>query len=249
MDSAVIVNAPTTSQELVIRKALISIGVFVALVAAIASIFLGRLDGLIESAIEESGSRKLGAAVKVSGVQTDLQAGRATISRLTLANAAGFQEKYAVELHQIDARVNYQEQVIDSVVIDAPIVNAELKGTKNNFQSLLDGMPDSAESPSSDFADDLILTIKRFEISATTINLLITEPQLGARSFTMEPLVMNNLRGTSEQLSDQILTAIVRHISGQITAYARRELTHRALEKVQEELSEKVGEALKDLGL
>lgn len=220
---------------------------------------LQQLDGLIADVIETQGSEALGVAVRVTGVTTDLQNGTASISGLSIENAQGFNAEKAFEVAHIEARVDYKSQAIKSVSIQQATINAELIGSKNNFSALLDGMP--APQKSSDVAeptnDDLIITIERIAITESTINLQVSKLGLGheelggerLESFAMDDLVMIDLRGTPEELSDAILAQLAQHVSAQISRTVKSQIKNKAKDKLKQKLSEKLGVELKELGL
>ncbi|RBP51163.1 hypothetical protein [Arenicella xantha] len=233
-------------------KKLLLIGLLlIALVALGATLFFNKLDGLIADAIKTEGTLTLGVAVDVGRVSTDLKQGSASVFDLTIANPNGFSKQSAFTAAHLEAVVNYQEQSIDSISINEPTIYAELIGSNNNFQALLENMPPASptDASSANSDDQIILSIKKIEITRGTINLNIIEPELGERQFVMDDLVMRDLHGNIDQLGDEILSRLSQHVSGQVSRYAQDQLKASAKDKIKQKLEEKLGDKLKGLGL
>lgn len=231
------------------KKVLIVLLVLIAIIAIGLTVFFSKLDGLIKETIEKEGTAALGSQVTVGAVETDLRNGTAVISTMAIANVAGYQSPFAIKIDKLQAAVDYQNQLIEEILIDQPIINAELKGTRSNFQDLIANMPaatePAAEEPVGDAPE---ITIKAFKLNRGTVNLL--SDQLGSRTFVMDDLALYDLVGTPEQISELITMRLTNHISKQISSYAAQELQKRVKDevkkRVESEVNEKVNEALQD---
>lgn len=229
------------------KKVLIGLLVVAVIVGVAATIFVGKLDQLIADAIETEGSAALGSQVQVESVVTQLKEGIATINGLTVANPAGFKAASALRIASFSADVDYQNQIVEKILINKPVINAELKGTMNNFEQLLANMPetDDTTDPS---GEDPVITINSFQLRQAQINLVAD--RLGERSFVMDDYVINNLKGTPEQISEILTRGLTDHVSSQIKGYATSEitkiLTEEAKKKVKEVVNEKIQEQLGD---
>lgn len=250
--------------------------IFIALLALIiiggagAAYFISQnLDSFIAKTIEEEGTASLGSKVTVASVVTDLVNGKASISGLNVANPAGFTNDYAIELNSFSAEVDYATQTIKKITINKPIINAELKGDKSNFEVLLDNMPESDESEESEASQsDQVITIKRLILSKATVNLLAKDYAPAAkyglsndldldRSFEMKDFALNNISGTADQISEEISEKLMDHVSGEVKrfvtaelkAQATAKLKEKATEKLEEVLGDKLGDKLKGLNL
>lgn len=230
------------------KKLLIILAVIIAIIAVGATIFLGKLDGLIADAIRTEGTKAIGTQVNVDNVVTDLRAGSAQINGLTIANPAGYQEMNAVSLGSFSTKVNYGEQLVDEIIIHKPTINAELIGTKSNFETLLENMPESAETeteePAEEEAEDIVITIKKLALTQAQVNL--TSDKVGKHSFTMKDLIMTDLTGTPEQIAQQVTDQLVAFVTDEVKAVAGTLLAAALKAKASEEVSEKVTEALQD---
>lgn len=247
-----------------IKNTLIALFLLIVVVAAGIAFFVSNnLDGYIAKQIEVKGSAALGSKVSVSRVKTSLADGSAHVSGLSIANPAGYSSKNAVEIDSFMAKIDYQSQVIEQINIEKPIINAEIAGEKNNFQELLDNMPESDDAAEkSAEEDELKLTIKQLAIRRATVNLRVEETAIGDRtykledqSFVMTDLVMTNLRGTADKLSEEITRRLTEHVSDQVKVFVaiqiknrvKDELKAKASEKLNELLEEKLGDKLKSL--
>ena len=239
-----------------LKKIFIGLVVVIALVAIGVTVFVNQLDSLIAQTIEKEGTATLGSKVRVGSVLTNFKEGTATIRDLTVANPPGYQQANALKITQFNAKVDYDNQSIKDITINAPTINAEIlasfeelvqtrdfKNIRSNFKDLIDNMPASEEQPATS-ADEESLTIQRFAIQNTTVNLLAD--QLGERTFSMDDFVLRNIMGTSDQISAQLTEKLTSHISNQIKNYATAEFKKLVAQTVKDEGTKIVKDALKD---
>ena len=235
------------------KKVVIGLVVLIAIIAIGASIMLSNLDGYIKQTIETEGSAALGSAVGVGSVETDLANGKAVIKGLSVANVPGYQSVNAIQIDTLLADVDYQNQLVEEILIQQPIINAELIGTRSNFQDLLDNMPAAEEvAETEESGDGPEITINSFKLNQATVNVL--SDKLGQMSFVMDDLEITNLVGTPEVISTAITQRLTNHISRQVQQFATAEIKSRleaevkarAQEKVNEVVNEKVNDALKN---
>ena len=98
-------------------------------------------NSIIGSAIERAATNALGTNVNVDFVSINPLAGSASISKIEIANPAGFAEKNAVEFSGFSAEVDIASLFSDVVhvrklEIDSPVVLFEQKNGANNLQAL-----------------------------------------------------------------------------------------------------------------
>ena len=228
------------------KKILIGLAVVIAIIAVVMTMFVGKLDGLIADAIETEGTAAIGTSVTVDSVETKLADGIAIIKRLAIANPDGYKADKALIIETFSAKVDYQTQTIEDILINKPVINAELTGTKSNFDALLEGMPEGeteavteGDADASD-EEELVLTINALQLRQATVN--VDSDKLGQTSFVMADFVMNNLSGTVDEISDQVTTQLVNHITNEIKNFAEAQiailLKSAAAEKAEEKLNE-----------
>ena len=220
-------------------------------------VFAGKMDGIVKDVIETEGTEALGSPVTVGSVVTDLINGSVVINNLTIANPVGYKAKNAIEVTSFGASVDYQNQVVDTIEIDQPIINAEQKGKNNNFQDLLDNMPVTAEEEDTSTEEDTtVITINQLALRRATVNLITSglslggqAIELGDRSFVMDDFVVNNLSGTATEISDEVVQKLTAHVSAQVANYLKNEIVKIAKSAVEltQKVKGKVGEKLKSL--
>ena len=227
------------------KKILIGLFVIIGVAIVAATVFVGKLDGLIADTIRTQGSETLGSKVDVQSVVTDLKQGSATITGLTIANPSGYKAEHALVINNFTAQVDYQDQTVKKIIIDKPIINAEIISVdKNNFQDLVNTMPASDEDTAEDDGKELILTIEELQLNDAQVN--VFHEKLNEQSFVMDNFLVRNLTGTVDQISDTLITQLTNHISSQVTAYAKQQLTEVVKEKVKEEIKEALNEKLNE---
>jgi len=119
------------------KKIFIALLILIVIIGVALFVFAGKLDGIVKEAIETEGSAALGSPVRVA----NLKEGSALLTNFSIANPAGYTAKNAIEVTSFSAKVDYSNQLIEKIEINKPVINAEQKGQKNNFQDLLENMP------------------------------------------------------------------------------------------------------------
>jgi uncharacterized protein involved in outer membrane biogenesis len=126
------------------KKKYIIISAFLVVAMALSFVvFKGwnSLDEIVELAIENYGSKIIGADVQVSNVVLNLREGQATLSDIRIGNPEGFETDYAVQLDQIKVTLNIGTitsdlVVIKEVLIQAPVIVYELASGGSNIDTL-----------------------------------------------------------------------------------------------------------------
>lgn len=113
------------------------------------------LDALVEEAIEEIGSEAVGVAVRVDRVELDLEAGRASIFGLSVANPKGFEGAMAFTLGEmtididLDSIRDRRPLVLDEIRIESPVVFYEIDSVgKSNLEVLGENATSGSQSAS-----------------------------------------------------------------------------------------------------
>ena len=238
------------------KKLLIALISIIVIIGIALLVFAGKMDGIVKNVIETEGSSALGSPVRVESVVTDLKQGSAIINNFTVANPVGYKAKNAIEIKSFSVSVDYRNQIIDSIEIVNPIINAEQKGQKNNFQELLQNMPATEEEVVEAEEDETVITIKELALRGATVNLITSDLsvakikfELDDRNFVMDDFVLNNLTGTATQISDVVVERLTSHISTQVKNHVKNEIAERfrSLEDAKDRLKDNVTEKLKGL--
>jgi len=235
------------------KKIFIALLILIVIIGVALFVFAGKLDGIVKEAIETEGSAALGSPVRVGSVVTNLKEGSALLTNFSIANPAGYTAKNAIEVTSFSAKVDYSNQLIEKIEINKPVINAEQKGQKNNFQDLLENMPADEEEEEVTEEDDTVITIKQLALRSATVNLITSDLaiagktlELGDRSFVMDDFVVNNLSGTATEISDTVVARLTSHVSSQVQDYVKKEIGNIAKERVLEEAKEKINQKLEE---
>ncbi len=237
------------------KKLLIALLVIIVIIGIGLFVFAGKMDALVKDVIEKEGSAALGSPVKVESVVTDLKNGSAVLSNFTISNPAGYKAANAIEIKSFSASVDYRNQIIKEIEINNPIINAEQKGNKNNFQDLLQSMPATEEEEEVAVTEggDTEITIQQFALRKATVNLITSDLavgemkfELGDRSFVMDDFVMNDLTGTVTELTDVVIERLTSHVSSQVKGYVQKEAASMAKDRLMEEAKNKINQQLEE---
>jgi hypothetical protein len=128
-----------------VKKTFILVGTagVLVIVAVTTFVLFSKLDSLIASAIERSGSHVTGTNVSVASVDIGIKEGRGSITGLAVTNPDGFTKREAFELGEVTLDVDVQSIrsqdpiVIEVIRVSAPRVLFELdKNGKSNVDAI-----------------------------------------------------------------------------------------------------------------
>ena len=204
----------------------------VLLIAGAAWYFVSfRLDDMIRTQIEESGSAALGTRVSVGSLHTDLKKGVLTIASISVANPEGYENEYAFSLNGIQAAVDYQTREVRRVVISRPDIVIEEHGGQTNFNELLDNIERDDPAAESDPNDpEPVIVIHHFRMDEA-------RAAFESRSLDrfsevkVKRVELNELKGTPTELSREILEEIVEQV---VSAAAVELIKAKASEKLND---------------
>lgn len=235
------------------KKIIIAV-VVVAVLAVAGFLLMGKLDSFIAETIETEGTKALGVPVKVAGVTLDIKQGLAGISGLTIANPEGYSKPYAIQLNEFSAEVDYSTREIAAIIIDKPVITAEMKGANSNFKDLADNMPasETEEAPEAteeeESGDAPEISIKLIKLSEATVQVI--SDQLGEEEFVMDTLIIRDLKGTPDVIAKAIAARLTSHVTGQIANHlVKSQVQNKVNDAINEKLGEKFGDKLGDIKL
>lgn len=122
-------------------KALVAVGVGVAVIIGAVAWLASSLDSIVKSAIERFGPEITGVAVKVGSVSISATDGKGAIRGLILGNPRGFKAENALKLGEISmtvdpATLTGSVVVIKELVINAPEITYEKAGNTTNLDAI-----------------------------------------------------------------------------------------------------------------
>lgn len=228
------------------KKVVIGVLAIVVIVAIAMIVFVGKLDGLIADAIETYGFEAAGTAVEVGEVKTNLKEGSISVAGINVSNPSKYSLAHALKISSFVAKVDYDKKEIAEIIINQPTVNAEFKGIENNFEDIMNGLPDDDAANDGSVSDDLVLTIQSLKLLSANVNL--TSDKLGVQNFVMDDFVMNDIKGTSSQIAQLIVNRLTKHIADQTSGYVKKqvkqEVKKQAVSKAKEVINEKLSKGL-----
>jgi hypothetical protein len=236
------------------RKLFLTLGAIVLVAVAGALYFVSyRLDGVVETRIEKAATMAFGTAVEVAGVQTNLREGTLKIAKISVANPPGFANPYAVQLHEVEAAVDYSAREIKHVVIENPEFFIEENGGETNFEQMLQALeaadengPGRTAAPGGESngaqVKEPVVVIKHFRIEETRA---VFESRSLDRytGIKVDAIEMNDLRGTPSELA----TLIARELVEEIRSEAAKEILKLQAKKQLKGVSSKAKDVLQDL--
>lgn len=205
-----------------------------------------RFDGLLEREIALAVSEAFGTKVTVGDVRLAMLDGELTIEDLAIGNPPGFNAENAFVFGSIEAAVDYKTRRVDRVVLEEVQIFVEEKAGLVNVQELKRAVESQmTESVTVDQSDDVEeqeeLHIKQFLMHRTTATL--ESDSLQKRSLLeIDQIEMRDLRGTPDQVAEQIASHVVDEISDAaqkaLVRAKAEDLGNQALDKLRELLSD-----------
>ena len=211
---------------------------------------LTNLNYLVETAIEKYGSEALKTSVQVASVDIRLTEAQSAINGLTISNPAGFDSIPAFSMDNIALGVNIKEAGQDQIGIDfirihGPEVYFEINAAKKANLNVLkenllasSGSATSAEDNSQSQGDKQqpILHIKEFVFAEAKLKAKVVPLDNKDYALTLPNLVLRNLKGTPQQISQQVLQQLIDHAKTEV----KRKGIDAELDKAKRKVKQKV---------
>lgn len=215
------------------KKTLLGLMIVLAIAIVVGVYYLfTNLDAIVEAAIEKFGSEAVRTSVEVDQVGIRLAEGAATINGLSIANPDGFSLPKAFELDKVEVDINLektdkQQIAIDLINIASPRVfyeiNADRKGSLNVLKDNM-GLGAGASSDSSSSGSStagtgeapIRLSIGRFVFKDASLHARVVPLNDKTYDLKLPSLVLNDLQGTPEQISRQVLDRLIEHAKTEI---------------------------------
>lgn len=201
--------------------------VFLA-VAGAAYYLLTNLDTLVAASIEKYGSQAIKTEVSVAGVDIRLKDAQASISGLRIANPEGFEKRAAFSLADVIVRLDIgrtgrQLITITKIKIDKPQIYYEMnRDRQSNLDRLkaniLAGRQANGNSgnPAAATGDEPRLHIKELNVIGADLSALLVPLKNKTARLSLPDLRLTNLKGTPQQISRQIVDALIDHAKAEM---------------------------------
>ncbi len=233
------------------KKLLISLVLVV--VAGVGAAYYA-FDSILKSGIEAAGSRVLQTEVTVSSVGVSPLSGSGGIRELRIGNPEGFNEPYAMELGGLDVAVEVGSVfsdviVIESILIDAPVITYETRIRTDNIRTLLANLGGGTEGSEQDdvSGNGKRVIIRDFQMLAPRVNVssALGSAEVNIPDLKLQNIGRDNAAVTVAEAGRQILAALNRELAAADLPNVEM-LRDRVDEEVQE-LRERAGQEVEEL--
>lgn len=215
-------------------KKLFQILVGLIAVAAVGGLILSfSLDGMVESAIEDTSSKMLQTTVDVKEVNLSILDGQGTITGITVHNPEGFSDNPALQLQQISMKVKLKSLLSDTVVVEqVEIENPELffeqKASGSNFDALSSNLNSGSSSSSQTY-----LVVEYLEVQDGRVTLSTDIGGKKSVEATIDRFTLEDIGRADTNTMEQTLRQILQPILQKAT---RQALQQGLLDKAKEKL-------------
>jgi hypothetical protein len=232
-------------------RALIVAVLVVALAAGVAIRYgTQRLDGFVASTVVRFGSAVTGTVVDVDGADLELTAGRAALAGVTVDNPGGYETDYAVRIDHVSVELDVaslagEVPVVEEIVLDGALINAELRDTASN---LTDIQRHATSAPSDPVAADEAgrLVVERFRL--TNARVLVTSRHLqDPEELPLREIMVENIGGTTGATYAEAAEAMLLPVVAAAQSAAAERLRSRATEAVSETARDALQESVDEL--
>lgn len=133
------------------KKLLSIVGVLIGILLIGLIVLTYTIDGIVKSNIEDTGSSMLNTTVEVDDVNISLFDGEGTIDGITIHNPEEFSDSSAMQLQQIQMKVDVLSLLSDTIVVDSLIIQEpeiffEQTTAGNNLNALTQNIDMESES-------------------------------------------------------------------------------------------------------
>lgn len=210
---------------------------------------LSNLDDLVKKAIETYGSQATQTMVRVDSVKIELQKGAGAIRGLQVGNPAGYSTPNVFSLGEISTKVGLSDDiiVIDHITVRAPEVFYEInQAGQNNLDQLNKNIAATSSGSSKDSSPSGSGPEPKIRIG----KVLFVDGNIHAKvvplnkeyELKLPKVEMTNLGGKNGATPQQIANQIIRELSTQAQAAAKKA----GIDQYKKHLEGKVNEKMKE---
>ena len=226
---------------------LIILGLVILVFAVVVWRVVANLDSIVAGIIEDVGTQTLKTEVRVSGVSIDLQAGKAGIAGLTIANPEGYSNAklFAMEGIEVDldlASISKDVLVIQAIRIANPKINFEGDASGgSNMQTLLDNMESAPAGETESGADATRMIIDQFEFTGGQVRATTALKPDEELDYSLPAIRMSGI-GKSEGgvTADVVAKEIAEELVGAVIREAAKSGINKVIEKKTKGLLDKL---------
>ncbi|HJO92485.1 MAG TPA: hypothetical protein QF753_03725 [Victivallales bacterium] len=235
------------------KKLIISAGIIIIIIIAIAVYLFNNLDSIAKSIIEKAVSEVTGTTATVGKVNISLSEGKAALLDFKIANPQGFTDASMISFKEISAQIKYKTLAITNINIKDPFFLFEQKGASSNFdfiQKYLNNKSVKKGTGSETGKDGSGREEKEKTYKIDSFN--INNAHLTFKSLDTGQVVkiiinnmhFNELEGTPDQIAQQVFT----QLTAQIMSAVAMNVAQKQIEKnVGGKAGEIIGNTLKNI--
>lgn len=189
-------------------------GVFAVVIVVVLGAFLW-IDSIVASSTEVIGTELTGTEVTVEGASVSPFSGAGTITGFRVANPGGYGRDHAMQADAISVDLDVSSlwsdpTVVETVVVEGPIVNVAQQGTENNLRTILQNVDRAAEAGSS---SEGTLIVEHFLMEEGTVDLYA---EVGGERSARVDLPSVEMRDLGADEGGRAVGAVVRQVVGRV---------------------------------
>ena len=194
------------------------LGIFLLILAILGALvyYFFPLEMVVKKAVNKYGSEVTGTDVNLSGFHLNLKNGEATVKEVTVANPSTYKTKYAIQLGNVDVKVNLKSLTSDTIIVDKIIVNKPvisyemLSLTQNNIADIINNVnkytavsqSEPVEEKTAEDSSSKKVIIKEVVISNGEINGAMTAaPDVVSAAIALPTVTLNNIGEESDGMT------------------------------------------------
>lgn len=187
-------------------------GIIAAIIIGAILIVGMTIDGIVESAIEDSGSDLLKTEVEVDDIDISLFGGTASMDGFIIYNPGGFSDEEAIALKGIEIELDLKSLFSETVIVNKihvhnPEIFFEQKGTKINLRELSSNISLASEDES-----EKALIIKKFILEEGKIRISSELDKERNAEAKIDRIELNNIGESGSQTVQQAMKQILEPI-------------------------------------
>ncbi|WDE04138.1 AsmA family protein [Thalassomonas viridans] len=221
----------------------------------------GSLNLFIKEQIEQQGSAYTGQQVSVGQVDIKLTQGAGSISGLSLANPATYQQKNAFSMENVTLDINVKSLteepiIIDEIAIIAPQAFVEVSKTgSSNFNEILDelerNLPKSEQAPQpageepAQNKQEPKIRVEKIVVSGVALTLDLSQLGNKAHQVTLPEINLTKVGGEQGLPANQLGGEIIKQVLKKISKAAKEEQKQKIKDKITDKIKDKLSDLFK----
>jgi uncharacterized protein involved in outer membrane biogenesis len=229
-----------------LKKLIIGLVVVLAVVVVVVGVMWLQINRVVKFGVEKGGTRVLGVETTLDDADVSILGGSAALNGLTLGSPEGFKKEHM--FHMTHARSSLdpwslrgEEILIHEVVVDGADLVMEFKGTRTNWQVVMDRM-ESEEPEEEAPAEQKRMKIKRLVFSNGQVQVAGLPAKVGG-TVKLPDIEMKNLGvGGPGLTARELLMRVIPRVIQEATKVLQQEYPELDVKKLSKDLQDLVNE-------